>query len=179
MCRQPRHACAAQHGAASGMRRRLTLGGAEGQEVSLAAAPHLVAEARLTGGHPVEVALQRVDLAVVAQHAHGLRQGPLGHRVGGEPEIGKRATLFVGSEHVDRRTGRGVCLAHGPCCRSSQRPKTSAHPPLLLPPPGLASPTAQAWALPARSCTCAPAVVDGKGGLKPLVLQVLEEAPHR
>ena len=37
--------------------------------------------------HPVDVAEQRVDLAVVAKHAHGLREGPLGHRVRAEAPV--------------------------------------------------------------------------------------------
>ena len=37
---------------------------------------------QLAGAHPVDVAVQRVDLAVVPQHAKGVREPPTGERVG-------------------------------------------------------------------------------------------------
>lgn len=53
---------------------RLTARGAEGQEVVLAAVPDVVAQARLAGGNPVQVALQGVDLAC------GRREGYAQHQ---------------------------------------------------------------------------------------------------
>mmetsp|Transcript_18872 Transcript_18872/g.47860 ORF Transcript_18872/g.47860 Transcript_18872/m.47860 type:complete len:1344 (-) Transcript_18872:168-4199(-) len=67
---------------------RVRLGSrAQGGQRLLAPLPDGVLELVLARRHPVEVALQRVDLAVVAQHAEGLRQGPLGGGVGGEAAV--------------------------------------------------------------------------------------------
>ena len=62
-------------------------GVADGAELVLAAVPYGVGHVRLLGRHPVEVTLEGVDLTVVAEEAHGLRQGPLGHGVGGEAAV--------------------------------------------------------------------------------------------
>jgi hypothetical protein len=40
--------------------------------------------------HPVGVALESVDFAVVTQHPHGLRTTPRGKCVGGETRVHKR-----------------------------------------------------------------------------------------
>ena len=54
------------------------------QQVAQALAPQPVREVGLAGGHPGEVALDGVDLAVVGQQAHRLGQAPLGDGVGAE-----------------------------------------------------------------------------------------------
>ena len=52
------------------------------QQVRHVAAEPFVRHARLVGLHPIDVAEQRIDLAVVGEHAEGLRQPPGGKRVG-------------------------------------------------------------------------------------------------
>lgn len=61
-----------------------------GEQVADTLSPQGVGQVRLAGGHPLEVALKGVDLAVVGQHAHGLRQAPLGGGVRAEPPVEDR-----------------------------------------------------------------------------------------
>ena len=72
-------------------------GVADGSELGLAARPHRVRHVSLSGRHPVEVTLQGVNLAVVAEEPHGLRERPLGDGVGGEaPVVDAELRLKVG-----------------------------------------------------------------------------------
>ena len=57
------------------------------QQLGDARAPHRSRQLRLPGAHPREVAEQRVDLAVVRQQPHRLREAPLGRRVGAEAAV--------------------------------------------------------------------------------------------
>ena len=50
---------------------------------------------RLLGQHPIQVAQQGIDFAVVAQHPHRLRQGPAGHRVSAEASVVDRPSTGV------------------------------------------------------------------------------------
>ena len=52
-------------------------------------------DARLARGHPVDVAAQRVDLAVVRDHAIGMREPPGGEGVGGEALMDERQRGLV------------------------------------------------------------------------------------
>mmetsp|Transcript_6751 Transcript_6751/g.24330 ORF Transcript_6751/g.24330 Transcript_6751/m.24330 type:complete len:313 (-) Transcript_6751:914-1852(-) len=60
---------------------------ADGEEVLLVSLPQRVVKQLLPAVHDVQVALQRVDLAVVPEEPHGLGEGPLGHRVRGESPV--------------------------------------------------------------------------------------------
>lgn len=115
-------------------------GVADGAEGRFAAGPHRVRHRRLARSHPVQVALQRVDLPVVTQEAHRLRQRPLGRRVGGEaavvdgeggdeglvPQVGEEGGDPHGAEHAlvhDGAAGEGaeverlaVEAGRGGCC---------------------------------------------------------------
>ena len=53
-------------------------------------AKHRRGHGRLTGRHPVVVAAQRVDFAIVANHPIRMGQGPGRERVGGEPLMHQR-----------------------------------------------------------------------------------------
>ena len=59
----------------------------EGHNDALLALPERVLEVVLAGRDPVEVALERVDLAVVAEEAEGLRERPARVRVGREARV--------------------------------------------------------------------------------------------
>jgi hypothetical protein len=60
---------------------------ADGPQLLLAPLPHGVGHVRLLRGHPVQVSLQGVNLAVVPQESHRLRERPLGHGVRGEAAV--------------------------------------------------------------------------------------------
>ncbi len=100
---------------------RLTLVG-DRPQLGDVAAEQVRLHGRLPRRHPVDVAAQRVDLAVVRDHAVGMRQLPRRERVGGEalvherhrrgePRIGDVLVVLphlVGEEHplVDERAAR-------------------------------------------------------------------------
>jgi hypothetical protein len=83
---------------------------------------HLAGQQRLAGAHPVAVALDGVDLAVVRDEPERVRQRPAGERVGGEPgvhdrhrggqplvgQVGEERVELLGREHalVDDRARR-------------------------------------------------------------------------
>ncbi len=72
-------------------RRRVGVaGGDDRQDLLEVLAEQLAAQLRLAGAHPVDVAHHRVDLAVVADHAVGVRQLPAGERVGREARVHER-----------------------------------------------------------------------------------------
>ncbi len=98
---------------------------------------------RLTGAHPVAVALDRVDLAVVGDVAVGVGQRPAGEGVGGEArvhqcdgalvpfvaQVGEERLDLVGREHalVDDGPGRqrgevDVGLVLGPLAQAEREP---------------------------------------------------------
>mmetsp|Transcript_30886 Transcript_30886/g.42804 ORF Transcript_30886/g.42804 Transcript_30886/m.42804 type:complete len:302 (-) Transcript_30886:731-1636(-) len=68
----------------------------DGAEVSLSALQRRVGHQGLPGCHPVQVALQRVDFAVVTNHAEGLSQRPLGGGVGRESAMVDGKGGFIG-----------------------------------------------------------------------------------
>ena len=100
---------------------RLALVG-DGPKLGNVAAEQRGRDGGLPGRHPVDVAAQRVDLAVVGDHAVGVRQLPRGEGVGGEalvhqchrrgePRVGQVLVVLghlVGQEHalVDQRAAR-------------------------------------------------------------------------
>ena len=61
-----------------------------GQQLGDARAPHRSRQLRLPGAHPRQVAEEGVDLAVVGQQPHRLREAPLGRRVGAEAAVQDR-----------------------------------------------------------------------------------------
>ncbi len=61
-----------------------------GQQLGDSRAPHRSRQLRLPGAHPRQVAEQGVDLAVVGQQPHRLREAPLGRRVGAEAAVQDR-----------------------------------------------------------------------------------------
>ena len=91
-------------------------------EVVDGVAERLMRHARLMAGHPVDIAAERVDLAVVGEDAEGLGEVPGGKGVGGialviDGEVGNEAVVqkvrierrqLLGQEHalVDHRTRR-------------------------------------------------------------------------
>ena len=91
-----------------------------GQQLGDARAPGRSRELRLPRAHPREVAEQRVDLAVVRQQAHRLRQAPLGRRVGAEAAVQHREVaheagiLQVRIELGQHRRGDHALVDDGP-----------------------------------------------------------------
>ncbi len=91
-----------------------------GQQLGDARAPGRSRELRLPRAHPREVAEERVDLAVVRQQAHRLRQAPLGRRVGAEAAVQHREVaheagiLQVRIELGQHRRGDHALVDHGP-----------------------------------------------------------------
>ena len=72
-------------------RRRVGVAGADDrQDLLEVLAEQLRAQLALAGAHPVDVAHQRVDLAVVADHPVGVRELPAGEGVGGEARVHER-----------------------------------------------------------------------------------------
>src|SRR2546425_13203838 len=61
-----------------------------GQHLPEVVAEEVRAAERLTGAHPVDVAAERVDLAVVRDVAVGVRERPGGERVGAESLVHER-----------------------------------------------------------------------------------------
>ena len=73
-------------------------------------APDRGFEELLAGGHPVAVALDGVDLAIVAHHAEGLAERPCGEGVGGETlvvEADRGLEIRVAEIVVERAQGGG------------------------------------------------------------------------
>ncbi len=95
---------------------------ADREEPLEVAGDHVGGEQRLAGPHPVAVAHDRVDLAVVGDEPERVRQRPARERVGGEPrvhdgqrrgdplvaQVGEELVELVGGEHalVDQRAAR-------------------------------------------------------------------------
>ena len=71
------------------------------------------AELRLPGAHPVHVAAQGVDLAVVGAQPEGLGQVPAGQDVGGEAGVdhGQRETDALVGEVAGRRRAAGSAVS--------------------------------------------------------------------
>ena len=79
--------------------------GDDGGEAREVARDQLALQQRFAGGHPVAVAAQRVDLAVVRDVAVGVRERPRRERVGGEPGVHERQRAdhaLVGEVRVER-----------------------------------------------------------------------------
>ncbi len=71
--------------------RRIGVPGADdGQDLREVLAEQLAAQLALAGAHPVDVAHHGVDLAVVADHAVGMRELPARERVRGEAGVHER-----------------------------------------------------------------------------------------
>ncbi len=84
------------------------------------------AEHPLPGAHPVDVAAQGVDLAVVGAHAEGLCQVPAGQDVGGEAGVHKgeagdhAAVLEIGVEDGQLVGGQHPLVDQGPAAEAGE-----------------------------------------------------------
>ena len=88
-------------------RRRVRVARADDrQDLREVLAEQLAAQLALAGAHPVDVAHQRVDLAVVADHPVGVGELPAGERVGREARVHERERALgalVAQVRVERR----------------------------------------------------------------------------